>query len=163
MGARWFTYLGLGGMVVLLVGPAVAQTTGSGSSGAPASGAGPPTIRPVPTTPKPTESTSTPAPKPSGTTSIETAPSKGVPGSSQPGSAPTAPVGDSPSGTAQGDAEQVRAVQKALKDRGMHPGPVNGIMSRETQAAIRAFQKDQRITVTGQLDSQTREKLGVAP
>jgi peptidoglycan hydrolase-like protein with peptidoglycan-binding domain len=45
----------------------------------------------------------------------------------------------------------------------MHPGPVNGVMSRETQAAIRAFQKDQKITGTGQLDSQTREKLGITP
>jgi peptidoglycan hydrolase-like protein with peptidoglycan-binding domain len=36
-------------------------------------------------------------------------------------------------------------------------------MSPETQAAIRAFQKDQKIPVTGRLDSQTREKLGMSP
>jgi peptidoglycan hydrolase-like protein with peptidoglycan-binding domain len=58
-------------------------------------------------------------------------------------------------------SEQVKAVQKALQDKGMDPGPVDGIMGPKTMAALKAFQKDQKLTESGHLDDQTREKLGV--
>jgi hypothetical protein len=150
MKARWFTCLVVTGTMMLLIGPAVAQTAGSGAAS------------PAPTAPTPTPSVTKPAPTPSGTTSIETSPSKGVPGAPK-GTDPADSGGASPKATAPADAEQTRSVQQALKDRGMHPGPVDGAMSPETQAAIRAFQKDQKIPVTGRLDSQTREKLGMSP
>jgi peptidoglycan hydrolase-like protein with peptidoglycan-binding domain len=62
----------------------------------------------------------------------------------------------------QADAEQVRSIQKALQEKGMDPGPIDGVMGPRTEAALRAYQKDQKLPETGQLDSQTREKLGVS-
>jgi carboxyl-terminal processing protease len=59
-------------------------------------------------------------------------------------------------------SEQVKSVQKALQEKGMDPGPIDGIIGPKTTAALRAFQKDQKLTETGRLDEQTREKLGVA-
>ena len=58
-------------------------------------------------------------------------------------------------------SEQVKAVQKALQDKGMDPGPIDGIMGPKTMAALKAFQKDQKLAESGRLDDQTREKLGV--
>jgi peptidoglycan hydrolase-like protein with peptidoglycan-binding domain len=59
-------------------------------------------------------------------------------------------------------SEQVKAVQKTLQDKGMDPGPIDGIMGPKTMAALKAFQKDQKLTESGRLDDQTREKLGVS-
>ena len=58
-------------------------------------------------------------------------------------------------------AEQVKSVQKALQAKGMDPGPIDGVMGPKTTAALKAFQKDQKLTESGTLDDQTREKLGV--
>jgi peptidoglycan hydrolase-like protein with peptidoglycan-binding domain len=62
----------------------------------------------------------------------------------------------------QAGAEQVKSLQKALQEKGMDPGPVDGIMGPRTQAALRAYQKDQKLPETGRMDAQTREKLGVS-
>jgi peptidoglycan hydrolase-like protein with peptidoglycan-binding domain len=62
----------------------------------------------------------------------------------------------------QADSEQVKSLQTALKDKGMNPGPIDGIMGPRTQSALRAYQKGQSLPETGQLDAQTREKLGVS-
>ena len=43
----------------------------------------------------------------------------------------------------------------------MDPGPIDGVMGPKTMAALKAFQKDQKLTESGRLDDQTREKLGV--
>jgi peptidoglycan hydrolase-like protein with peptidoglycan-binding domain len=60
------------------------------------------------------------------------------------------------------DSEQVKNVQKALLDKGMDPGPIDGVMGPKTTAALKAFQKDQKLAESGRLDDQTREKLGVS-
>ncbi len=74
--------------------------------------------------------------------------------------------GTSKSGTSMdsgaGSSEQVKAVQKALQDKGMDPGPIDGVMGPKTMAALKAFQKDQKLTESGRLDDQTRNKLGVS-
>ena len=43
----------------------------------------------------------------------------------------------------------------------MDPGPIDGVMGPKTTAALKAFQKDQKLTESGRLDDQTRDKLGV--
>jgi peptidoglycan hydrolase-like protein with peptidoglycan-binding domain len=58
-------------------------------------------------------------------------------------------------------SEQVRSAQKAL-EKGMDPGPIDGVMGPKTMAALKAFQKDQKLSESGRLDDQTREKLGVS-
>ena len=58
-------------------------------------------------------------------------------------------------------SEEIRKVQEALKDKGEDPGAIDGVMGKKTRAAIKAFQKSNGIKVTGTLDDQTAEKLGV--
>jgi peptidoglycan hydrolase-like protein with peptidoglycan-binding domain len=50
----------------------------------------------------------------------------------------------------------------ALKDRGIDPGPIDGVMGPRTSAAIREFQQKENLAVNGQLDPETRAKLVVA-
>jgi len=167
MKTRWLTYVALGGMTALLVGPAIAQTSGSGSSTTPAPGAGSGSSgsgsgTSGPTNPQPAPSTAQP-----GSPSVGTAPGKAMP-STQPsagqaGSGTTGSSASKPMATnGQADADQVKSLQKALQEKGMDPGPIDGIIGPRTQAALRAYQKDQKLPETGRLDSQTREKLGVS-
>ena len=58
-------------------------------------------------------------------------------------------------------AEQVKAVQEALKDKGHDPGAVDGIMGPKTKQALRDYQKAEGLKATGNLDSETASKLGV--
>jgi peptidoglycan hydrolase-like protein with peptidoglycan-binding domain len=51
-------------------------------------------------------------------------------------------------------------MQKALKEQGHDPGPVDGVMGAQTSAALKAYQKKQGLRVTGQLDAETAAKLG---
>jgi Putative peptidoglycan binding domain len=59
----------------------------------------------------------------------------------------------------------VRSAQQALQDRGFDPGPIDGVMGPRTGAAVRDFQQKENLTVTGQLDAETRARLtaGGAP
>jgi peptidoglycan hydrolase-like protein with peptidoglycan-binding domain len=57
--------------------------------------------------------------------------------------------------------EEVRRAQEALKAKGHDPGPLDGRMGPRTEAAIRSFQKAENIQMSGQLDDETRAKLGV--
>jgi peptidoglycan DL-endopeptidase LytE len=57
----------------------------------------------------------------------------------------------------------VLAAQRMLKQKGFYKGPIDGnIDSSETQAAIREFQKNSNLNVTGQLDQGTLSSLGVS-
>ena len=64
-------------------------------------------------------------------------------------------------GSAQAAAD-VERVQKALKDMGHDPGPVDGVMGAQTSAALKAYQKKQGLNVTGELDAETAAKLGAS-
>ena len=83
--------------------------------------------------------------------------------------APSAPAwSQSMSGGVPGNAgeverpnDAVRAVQQALKDKGHYPGPIDGHWNAETQTALKAFQQSSGLEATGQLDAETREKLGM--
>jgi hypothetical protein len=55
--------------------------------------------------------------------------------------------------------EDVRSAQQALRERGLDPGPIDGVMGPRTSAAIRDFQQQENLNVTGQLDAETRAKL----
>jgi peptidoglycan hydrolase-like protein with peptidoglycan-binding domain len=60
-----------------------------------------------------------------------------------------------------GDMEQVKAAQEALKDKGMDPGPADGVMGPKTRQALREFQKKEGLKESGRLDAETMDKLGV--
>ena len=57
--------------------------------------------------------------------------------------------------------EDTRKVQEALKAKNYDPGPIDGRMGPKTQGALKDFQQASGLKATGQLDSQTAEKLGV--
>ena len=74
---------------------------------------------------------------------------------SQPG-APT--VGRAPVGRilTPGDLQVAEARLQAF---GYDPGPVDGVLTAQTEAALRAFQRRYGLTVMGLLDRETRREL----
>ncbi|HEY7519151.1 MAG TPA: peptidoglycan-binding domain-containing protein [Methylomirabilota bacterium] len=68
---------------------------------------------------------------------------------------------EKPGKMAGGNAEQVKAVQQALKDKGHDPGEVDGKMGPKTQQALRDYQQKEGLKATGRLDTETAAKLGV--
>jgi peptidoglycan hydrolase-like protein with peptidoglycan-binding domain len=58
-------------------------------------------------------------------------------------------------------SEEIVKVQEALKAKGEEPGSIDGIMGNKTRAALKKFQEQNKLKVTGTLDEQTAEKLGV--
>ena len=62
---------------------------------------------------------------------------------------------------ASGSHAQVMAFQQALKDKGFDPGPIDGTVGPRTTAAVRAYQKTEHLTMTGEMNPDTAAKLGV--
>lgn len=58
-------------------------------------------------------------------------------------------------------AETIRAAQEALRSRGYYRGPIDGTLTDATQRALLAFQIDNRVLATGNLDGRTAELLGL--
>jgi peptidoglycan hydrolase-like protein with peptidoglycan-binding domain len=57
---------------------------------------------------------------------------------------------------------QTTQIQQALKAKGYDPGKIDGMMSSQTQEALRKFQKENGLQVTGKVDAQTAKALGVS-
>jgi peptidoglycan hydrolase-like protein with peptidoglycan-binding domain len=55
----------------------------------------------------------------------------------------------------------VSEVQRALRDLGYHPGPIDGAFGPQTRTALEKYQVAERLTVTGLLDGETLERLDV--
>lgn len=56
-------------------------------------------------------------------------------------------------------AGDIQVAQENLREFGFDPGPVKGVFTAETQAAIRAYQARYGFEVTGLLDRATRRGL----
>ena len=156
----WLTPLAMAGVATLLVGSALAQGTGSGSTlSAPKPGS-------AGSTPAPTQLQAAPPATQPGSPSVGTAPGKAMPtaqpGTGQTGSAPGMTTGSTKSMAGQANAEQVKSLQKALQAKGMEPGPIDGVLGPKTRAALRSYQKDQKLPETGRLDNETLAKLGIS-
>ena len=61
---------------------------------------------------------------------------------------------------AQYDPEIYQA-QKSLKAQGYNPGTPDGLWGKATEKAVKYFQVDNELPVTGKLDEQTKAKLGI--
>jgi peptidoglycan hydrolase-like protein with peptidoglycan-binding domain len=61
----------------------------------------------------------------------------------------------------KGQREAVEQIQKALKEKGHDPGPIDGVPGLKTNRAIRSFQTSQSLTASGQVDEKTAAALGV--
>ena len=57
------------------------------------------------------------------------------------------------------NTEQIREAQKLLNERGLKAGATDGIYGKQTEAAIRNFQKSEKLVVTGKLDNPTLKAL----
>ena len=64
-------------------------------------------------------------------------------------------------GTPELSKNDMRAVEEALQAKGYKPGKIDGVADDEARAGIRAFQKDNGLSVTGMIDQRTADKLGV--
>jgi Protein of unknown function (DUF1566)/Putative peptidoglycan binding domain len=59
------------------------------------------------------------------------------------------------------DNVTVREAQKKLRMSGCDPGPTDGIWGKKTENAIKKYQYENKLPVTGKLDSPTLKKMGV--
>lgn len=64
-------------------------------------------------------------------------------------------------GTPQPAPRYVRDAQRALRDLGYEPGPVDGVVGPRTRAALMRYQRSERIAVTGWLDPETMVRLDI--
>jgi peptidoglycan hydrolase-like protein with peptidoglycan-binding domain len=55
----------------------------------------------------------------------------------------------------------VREAQRALRDLGYDPGPIDGVFGPRTRTALAKYQTSERLPVTGDLDAVTLERLDV--
>ena len=55
----------------------------------------------------------------------------------------------------------VYQAQKALKTRGYNPGSADGLWGNATESAVKRFQQDFGLPVTGRLDERTKAKLEI--
>lgn len=56
----------------------------------------------------------------------------------------------------------IKEAQSALQSQGLYNGPVNGVQDQQTQAAISQFQQQNGLAVTGNLDPETLQSLGIS-
>ena len=64
-------------------------------------------------------------------------------------------------GTVELSKDDMRKVEEALKTKGYDPGKIDGVVDDANRAAIRSFQKDKTLPITGTVDSRTAQELGV--
>jgi peptidoglycan hydrolase-like protein with peptidoglycan-binding domain len=74
-------------------------------------------------------------------------------------SRPPSPASIQPATDTILSAGDIQVVQEHLRAFGFDPGPVQGVYTAETQAAVRAFQARYGMAVTGLLDRATRRQL----
>jgi peptidoglycan hydrolase-like protein with peptidoglycan-binding domain len=60
----------------------------------------------------------------------------------------------------RGSGMSIRHAQELLKDRGYYKADVDGKYGPETRAALEKYQRDENLTVSGRLDSDTAARLG---
>ena len=76
----------------------------------------------------------------------------------------TAPAGGGSAAPRDAQAQRppfVREAQRALRDLGYHPGPIDGMFGPQMRMALEKYQLAEKLPVTGQLDAETLERLDV--
>lgn len=61
----------------------------------------------------------------------------------------------------QQSRNEIRDTQRKLDAKGYAAGPADGIYGQKTAQALRAFQRDHNVPITGHLDERTLSALGV--
>lgn len=65
-------------------------------------------------------------------------------------------------GPTSGSTGGVMATQRALKEKGFDPGPIDGVMGLRTVSALKDYQKSENLAMTGRMDRNTSARLGTA-
>jgi len=58
---------------------------------------------------------------------------------------------------------EIRKMQEILRDKGHYRGKVDGVLGLRTRASLRAYQKTEKLPITGQVDTRTADGLGLRP
>jgi peptidoglycan hydrolase-like protein with peptidoglycan-binding domain len=58
---------------------------------------------------------------------------------------------------------EITKMQETLRDKGHYRGKVDGVFGLRTRASIRAYQKAERLPISGLVDIRTADGLGVRP
>ena len=77
--------------------------------------------------------------------------------------APATSAPTSPSNAVASELAETRQVQQALQSRGYDVGPIDGVMGEQTQRALRRFQREEGMIITGDVTLATRAALGIGP
>jgi hypothetical protein len=59
------------------------------------------------------------------------------------------------------EAANIAEAQQLLRQNGFYSGPVDGIMNERTREALRSFQESRQLNVTGRIDNDTAQELGL--
>ena len=59
------------------------------------------------------------------------------------------------------EASNIAEAQQLLRQNGFYSGPVDGIMNERTREALRSFQESRQLNVTGRIDNDTAQELGL--
>lgn len=63
--------------------------------------------------------------------------------------------------SAEAAQADVRDAQEKLKEKGYDPGPIDGVWGPRTAAAVRDYQRAEKLTMTSRLDQETAAKLAL--
>jgi peptidoglycan hydrolase-like protein with peptidoglycan-binding domain len=58
---------------------------------------------------------------------------------------------------------EIKKMQGTLRDKGHYQGRIDGVLGLRTRAGIRAYQQAEHLTVNGQVDVRTANRLGIRP
>jgi peptidoglycan hydrolase-like protein with peptidoglycan-binding domain len=76
--------------------------------------------------------------------------------------APASPAGEQPPEQRRLlTKDQIQQVQERLKAEGVDPGPVDGVMNPQTEAALRQFQQKKGLPTSGAVDEATLRELQI--
>ncbi len=59
------------------------------------------------------------------------------------------------------EASNITEAQQLLRQNGFYSGPVDGTMNERTREALRSFQESRQLNVTGRIDNDTAQELGL--
>ena len=59
------------------------------------------------------------------------------------------------------ETANIAQAQQLLRQNGFYSGPVDGTMNARTREALRSFQQSKHLNVTGRIDNDTAQELGL--
>ena len=83
------------------------------------------------------------------------------PNQTRPGRGENQIPGAHPSGTPELSKSDMQKVEEALRAKGYQVGKIDGVADDDARKAIRSFQQDNGMPITGVVDQRTADRLGV--